>query len=107
MTTEQQITRRHNLRANHRYGNQIYKANRLKALERDSYRCRVCRTPENIQAHHKVPIHLAERYGWSEQETHAVANLITLCDTHNKQADARLRPSAKRKQEQHPGDVGG
>jgi 5-methylcytosine-specific restriction endonuclease McrA len=101
----QAATRRHNLRANHRYGSPVYKVNRVKALERDGHRCRVCRSTENVQAHHRTPIWLAERYGWTEQETHAVANLITLCDKHNKEADAAQRPKVKRELQAHPGIV--
>lgn len=88
---ERAHTRKHNLRANQRYGTPEYKRNRQAALERDGHRCRVCRTTVNVQAHHVVPIEIAEASGWTPQQIHALENLVSLCDRHNKEADARAR----------------
>jgi len=53
------------------YDDPEYKRNRLLALKRDGYRCRICGSTERLHVHHIVPL--------SRGGTHALENLITLC----------------------------
>ena len=53
------------------YDDPEYRRNRIKALERDGYRCRICGSTERLNVHHIVPISMGG--------THELENLITLC----------------------------
>lgn len=79
--------RAHTKASNEKYGNPVYKANRKACLERDGNRCVVCGTENALTAHHRIPI-------W-DGGTHALSNLITLCNLHNQQADAAYRSAHK------------
>lgn len=52
---------------------------RAKVVERDGCRCVVCRTSEDLTAHHKVPWHICRDDG--------LANLITLCRRHHREIE--------------------
>jgi HNH endonuclease len=48
---------------------------RAEVVERDGCRCVLCRTSENLTAHHKIPWHISR--------DDSPCNLVTLCRRHH------------------------
>jgi 5-methylcytosine-specific restriction endonuclease McrA len=49
----------------------IYRQQRARAIERDGCKCVVCRTSEELTAHHKIPRYISR--------DDSLRNLVTLC----------------------------
>lgn len=73
-----EYTRSEHYKINHRKSvdSQRFGGNRIKVLERDSYKCVICGSTELIQVHH---IDETGRNKPKEQQNNDMENLITLC----------------------------
>lgn len=52
---------------------------RAEVVERDGCRCVLCRTSENLTAHHKIP--------WYVSRDDSPCNLVTLCRKHHDEVE--------------------
>jgi DEAD/DEAH box helicase domain-containing protein len=70
---------------------------RERVRARDGYKCQVCGTPESgrqHEVHHKIPFRAFVRAGsldLAQKEANRLENLITLCPSCHKQAEANVR----------------
>ncbi len=62
----------------------IFRSNRIRVLERDSFECQICHTMNGLEVHHKIPLR--------NRGSDSMDNLLTLCKSCHLIEESKLRP---------------
>jgi len=62
----------------------VFRSNRIKVLERDSFMCQICHVKNNLEIHHVIPLR--------NRGTDDMSNLLTLCKSCHGIEESKIRP---------------